>query len=55
MGNEVSEMSLVLENEDHEKTIEEILQEIVDGINLLNARFEETFETGIEKEDMGET
>lgn len=48
-------MSLVLDDEDHEKTIEKLLQEIVDGLNLLNARFEETFETGIEKEDMGET
>jgi len=41
-------MSIEAENKGHKLTVEELLQLIVDRLDLLNARFEEAFDTGIE-------
>ena len=45
-------MSIEAENVDHELTIQELLQMIVKRLDLLNDRFEDAFNTGIELEDL---
>ena len=42
-------MSINADNEAHDLTVEDLLQMIVDRLDLLNARFEDTFDTGIEE------
>lgn len=45
-------MSIKAESVDHELTVEELLQMVVDRLDLLLARFEDAFNTGIEIEDI---
>lgn len=47
-------MSIEAESEGHKLTVEELLQMIADRLDLLNARVEDAFNTGIEADDIEE-
>lgn len=47
-------MSIEAEGKNHEQIIEELLEKILNQLALLNVRFEEAFDTGIELDELEE-